>query len=190
MYRGSGMISVRNISLGYKASLIFAVLSLILSLVTGFVAGVRWEVVLVRSVILMIVFAGIGFGICFIVQRFVPEVYQFLSSFAGAGPGAGAGEPEADLPGMGPETEAAGEELPQHEESAGAGGEAATTQTGEFSELEKEGLAHYSSAPGATSVNTRGGKLGKHILEKEKMAKYEPKIMAQAVRTMMGKDRD
>jgi len=188
------MFSVRNISLGYKASAIFAVLALALSLVIGFIVGVRWEVVLVRSVILMIVFAGIGFGASFIVQRFVPEVYQLLSSFAGAGPAAvaGAGEPEIELPGMGPEKAGTADEAPMPEAGAGTYSEtaAAAPQPGEFAELEKENLAHYSSSSGGTTVNTHGGKLGKHILEKEKMAKYEPKIMAQAVRTMMGKDRE
>ena len=69
-------------------------------------------------------------------------------------------------------------------------GPAAGASPGEFTELEKEGLAHYSTASGGTSVNTGSGMLGKHILEKEKMAKYEPKIKAQAVRTMMSKDRE
>jgi hypothetical protein len=183
------MISIRSISLGYKASAIFAVLALVLSLVTGFAAGIMWDVVLVRSVILMALFAGIGFGISIIIQKFVPEVYQFLSSLAGAGQATDSGEPEVDLSGMGAEPAAGGEaSLP--EENIEAGGQAAVTLPEEFTELEKEGLAHYSTSSGGTSVNTRSGKLGKHVLEKEKMAKYEPKIMAQAVRTMMSKERE
>lgn len=183
------MISIRSISLGYKASAIFAVLALVLSLVTGFIAGIRWDVVLVRSVMLMALFAGIGFGISLIIQKFVPEVYQLLSSFAGARPETGAGEADIDLPVTGAEAAAGGEtSLP--EEGFEAGEMAAATPPAEFTELEKEGLAHYSTSAGGTSVNTKSGKLGKHILEKEKMAKYEPKIMAQAVRTMMSKDRE
>jgi len=42
------MISIRSISLEYKTTMIFAVIALVLSLVTGFATGVRWGVVLLR----------------------------------------------------------------------------------------------------------------------------------------------
>lgn len=182
------MIGIRNISLEIKATVVFAVLALMLSLVTGFAAGIRWSVVLLRSVILCAVFAGIGFGICMIMQKFVPEVYQFLASFSGAGPAAGAGEPDLAMPAAGEEETGAGEPLPA--EAGAEAGIPAAAPPGEFTELEKEGLAQYYTSPEGTPVNTGSGKLGRHILEKEKMAKYEPKIMAQAVRTMMSKDRE
>ncbi len=182
------MISVRSVSLDYKAAALFALVALVLSLVTGFIAGIRWEVVLIRSVVLMLVFAGIGFGACAILRKFVPEVHQLLSSFAGMDPSVAPGEPEIDLMEAGAASAGGGEAAPEEGEAEAAGD---TSQLqGGFSELEKEGLAHYTSASGGTTVNTRSGKLGKHILEKEKMAKYEPKIMAQAVRTMMSKDRE
>jgi hypothetical protein len=101
-------------------------------------------------------------------------------------PQAAPGEPDVDLMEAGDGASGNGEAAAEGEEAAGV----TPGASGEFSELEKEGLAHYSTASGATTVNTRSGKLGKHIMEKEKMAKYEPKIMAQAVRTMMSKDRE
>jgi hypothetical protein len=183
------MISIRSISLEYKATVIFAVLALVLSLVTGMGVGIRLSVVVLRSVILCAVFAGIGFGICVIMRKFVPEVYQFLASFAGAQPVVEAGVPDIGLLGAEGEETAGGETAPAGVD-AEAGEPASVESPGAFTELEKEGLEHYSTSPGGTSVNTRSGKLGKHILEKEKMAKYEPKIMAQAVRTMMSKDRE
>ncbi|HOD13871.1 MAG TPA: hypothetical protein PK307_12370 [Spirochaetota bacterium] len=183
------MISIRSISLEYKTTMIFAVIALVLSLVTGFATGVRWGVVLLRSVILCAVFAGIGFGICMIVRKFVPEVYQFLAMMAGIRQAADAGDQEIGLTETGTDDNAGGEPFAVEGGAEGVG-PAAGASPGEFTELEKEGLAHYSTASGGTSVNTGSGKLGKHILEKEKMAKYEPKIMAQAVRTMMSKDRE
>jgi hypothetical protein len=182
------MISIRSISLWYKTAAVFSLLALVLSLITGFIAGIRWEVVLLRSAILMLVFAGIGFGASAILRKFVPEVYQLLSSLAGEGQAAGSGEPDIGMEEVGAEMAGAGESAPAYDDASGVVPPEAPA--GDFAELEKEGLAHYSTASGETAVHTRSGKLGKHILEKEKMAKYEPKIMAQAVRTMMIKDRD
>jgi hypothetical protein len=182
------MISIRSISLEYRTTVIFAVLALILSLVTGFAAGIRLSVVLLRSVVLCAVFAGIGFGICMIMRKFVPEVYQFLASIAGALAAAEAGEQEMGMPGAGSVETAGGDTLAEGFEDSSE--PAVAVSPGDFTELEKEGLAHYSTATEGAPVNTRSGKLGKHVLEKEKMAKYEPKIMAQAVRTMMSKDRE
>ena len=39
-------------------------------------------------------------------------------------------------------------------------------------------------------LNTSGGKLGKHIIVENQLNSYEPKLMAQAIRTMMSKDKD
>ncbi|MBP7737887.1 MAG: hypothetical protein KA369_18050 [Spirochaetes bacterium] len=183
------MVSLDKINLEYKSTALFGFTALLLSFVIGLLAGVRWNVVFLRALILMVVFGVIGFGICFILRKYVPEVYELVSSLAmlrsapqdaaasgaeehGEAPPDGTGEAEAH-------------------DIAEAGTEAGTPEASEFREFDKEGLAHFSTGPGGSgSINTKSGKLGKHILESEKMAKYEPKIMAQAVRTMMSKDKE
>jgi hypothetical protein len=188
------MISLNKITIEYKSTVLFGFTALILSFLTGFLAGIRWNIVVLRSFVLMVLFAVIGFGICVILKRFVPEVYGLLTS---ASTERTEGEPEREFASEEFADEGiadAGEmenmdtvdkmDAPPVEAVAGGAGH-------EFRELEKEGLAHFSTAPGGGSgVHTATGKLGKHILEKEKLAKYEPKIMAQAVRTMMGKDKE
>lgn len=183
------MISLNKINIEYKSTVLFGLSALFLSFLIGFLAGVRWNIVILRSIVLMVVFAAIGFGICVILRKFVPEIYGFLTSVPPSGSEDTAGnEPDIDMSegveaaSMGEDAEMSGAPSPDAAERPRAD---------EFRELEKEGFAHYSTAPGGGSgVHTPSGKLGKHILEKEKLAKYEPKIMAQAVRTMMGKDRE
>lgn len=182
------MIRVKQLSLDVKAAVLFGIGALLLSTIIGFIAGVRWGVVLLRAAIMTAVFAGIGFGICLILKRFVPELYEALVSATsfGAGP-----VPGGDLDGM--PGESADDEVPgelDRVEEAPRGTDEAPAVSGEFHELDREGLAAYSSQTARGSVDTGKGKLGKHILEQEKLAKYEPKVMAQAVRTMMNRERD
>jgi len=187
------MISLDKINIEYKSTALFGLAALFLSLLVGSLAGISWYIVILRSLVLMAVFAAIGFGICVILRKFVPEVYGFLASFqAAAGTDGEPGEERVIEVADGEEPAYGGDE---ERAEAPAPPDAAEGSHGEgFRELEKEGLAHYSTAPtgtgGGSGVHTPTGKLGKHIIEKEKLAKYEPKIMAQAVRTMMGKDRE
>lgn len=181
------MISLHKIDLEYKSTALFGSTALLLSFLIGLIAGIRLNVVVLRSFLLMVVFAVIGFGICIILKKYVPEVYEIVSALAA-------------LPGAGKEDEAAADQGTvqadtgdvEGRDSEGMGETLETPSApgaSDFKELEKEGLSHYSTASGGTgSINTKTGKMGKHILESEKLAKYEPKIMAQAVRTMMSKD--
>lgn len=182
------MISLNKINLEYKSTALFGFIALLLSFIIGLIAGVRWNVVFLRSILLMVVFGVIGFGICFILRKYVPEVYELVSSLAALPGGREEGEASiAVVPEMALEEGGEAEARDIAEEGVQTEAPVAT----DFKELDKEGLSHFSTMPGgAGSVNTKSGKLGKHILESEKLAKYEPKIMAQAVRTMMSKDRE
>jgi hypothetical protein len=185
------MISLKNIHPEYKSTALVGFIALVLSFLTGFLAGIRWNVVVLRSFILMVVFAAIGFGAIVILRKFVPEIYDLLASTQR--------EPELEEAGKDTgyaEEAGASAAVPDIDEegTARSSGEAeapAEVAADEFKEIDKDALSRYSTAAGAGGpVNTGKGKLGKHILEKEKLAKYEPKIMAQAVRTMMFKDRE
>ena len=180
------MISLNNINLEYKSAVIFGSAALLLSLLIGLISGVRWNVVMLRSLALTAVFGIIGFGVSFILKKYVPEVYGLASSMLSLPSGNHAEEAAAGPDEMSDiEARDIGEsEVPTEPASTAAAAP-------EFKEFDKEELSHYSTTPGgAGSINTKSGKLGKHILESEKLAKYEPKVMAQAVRTMMSKDRE
>lgn len=184
-----GMISLNKINLEYKSTVLFGFTALLLSFVVGMIAGVRWNVVFLRSLLLMTVFAVIGFGMAFIFKKYVPEVYELVSSLAALPGGKGEGETAAAPDRGGAPAE--GEEFEERDVAGSGEVSDAPPSTTDFRELDKEELSHYSTTPGgAGSISTKSGKLGKHILESEKLAKYEPKIMAQAVRTMMSKDRE
>jgi hypothetical protein len=50
-----------------------------------------------------------------------------------------------------------------------------------------EPLADHVKNVDSSDFDAKKGKLGKHVLESKSM-KFEPKIMAQAIRTLMSKD--
>jgi hypothetical protein len=183
------MISLQKINLEYKSTALFGFIALILSFVIGFLTGIRWNIVLLRSIMLMIVFAAIGYGACVILRKFVPEVYEFMVSIASlTGTGGESVESNVETAHDAVHDVAAESE---NREPAPVDEQNAAPAVEDFKELDKEGLAHFSTASGGGSaVNTGAGKLGKHILQTEKLTKYEPKIMAQAVRTMMSKDKE
>ncbi len=184
------MIGLNKINLEYKSTALFGFTALLLSFIIGLISGVRWNVVLLRSFLLMVVFGVIGFGICYILRKYVPEVYEIVSSLT-ALPG---GREEAGVAVTSESGDVPADSGEFDDREFGESGELSETPASmpaDFKEFDKEGLSHYSTTPGgAGSINTKSGKLGKHILESEKLAKYEPKIMAQAVRTMMSKDRE
>jgi hypothetical protein len=182
------MVNLGHIQLEYKVSALFGFSAFVLSLLTGIIMGINWNTAVLRSVILLATFAGIGFGICAVLKKYVPEVYEFLVSIA--------------VPAKAEVGESGTDERVEQTIAEPNNEDTASTQTAEgvpeatqpktessFNELDKEMLTQYSSSTGRTGgINTAAGKLGKHVLKTEKLAKYEPKIMAQAVRTMMSKD--
>ncbi len=185
------MISLQKINLEYKSTALFGFTALILSFIIGLITGIRWDIILLRSFILMVLFAGIGFGVCAILRRFVPEIYDFLVSMGSPNAGEDREEPDIELP-RDSAPAPAETDSSENMEAAPAERAAEPPAADEFRELDKDGLTHFSTTPSdeGSAVNTKAGKLGKHILETEKLTKYEPKIMAQAVRTMMSKDKE
>jgi len=83
------------------------------------------------------------------------------------------------------------------ETAAGSDSEIEETQAEktqeEFTETKTSDYEHLDT-PVTTamddSLNISQGKMGKHVVVNEKFVKYEPKVMAQAVRTMMRKDEE
>jgi hypothetical protein len=182
------MIEVKNINLEYKAGLLFGFCALIMSLLTGILMGIKIDTVLIRSFIITVVFSGIGIGAFAVLRRYVPEVYELLASVSLPGRD-DAGESGGDQKFEYKKNEPGSEDMPMTEAQPGAGETKPPTSETSFNELDNDMMTHYTTTPGQTvGVNTATGKLGKHVLKTEKLSKYEPHLMAQAVRTMMSKD--
>ncbi|HRX16503.1 MAG TPA: hypothetical protein P5123_09320 [Spirochaetota bacterium] len=157
----------------YKVSAVLAVFALVLSPLVGIISGINAGVVVLRTALMAIFFAGIGFVVIFVLKRFVPEVYSVLnrnqnpldmdveSIDAGI-----SGEQEYEVYNPEDETDEDAETVPD-------------SNHGNFD----PGLAPSTSE----SLGIKDRAMGRHILE-ERGVKYEPKIMAEAIRTMMSKD--
>jgi hypothetical protein len=177
------MFDIKGLGLEYKITAFFGAGGLIVSLLTGFIMGVQGGTVLLRSAVIAVVFAGMGYGACVVVKRYVPEVYDLFASLTlKAVPDAERSSAAETGPREGEDREKVDsmeEDLPR----------AAAKQEPEFKDLDGETLEHYTTSPGGSGgTNAARGKLGKHVLQTEKLAKYEPKVMAKAIRTMLKKD--
>jgi len=164
-----------QIKFEYKFGIVFSAVALVLSLATGFIAGISAGVVIVRGLVIAAVFFGMGFSVIMVVKRFVPEAYDVLSS--PREPQTGEGEA------------AAGDAMPQVDEPYQEAGE----EPPQFTEFTEKDFDRYNT-PGDSGIESSpdvsGGKLGKHVLVEQQFSGYEPKLMAQAIKTMMSKDKD
>ncbi len=165
-----------------KCGVSFGVVAFILSFITGLVSGVGVVVTIIRSLIMFPAFFIVGYGTVLVLKNFVPEIYEaFVSA-----------ENKTEEAGRESQTEVDISDI----ESDGSTDtyeplEAARAE--EFTELTPKNFDRYSTKEDSgldASLNTSGGKLGKHIIIQEQFNSYEPKIMAQAIRTMMSKDKD
>lgn len=186
------MTNMNALNLEYRWGIIFGILALVLSSLLGVLTGNSLAQILLRSLILSFVFVAVGSGAVMVIKKYVPEVYELLTSasqssrstdsnelpsIGGALPGNAAnvaGEQiKEDLKeNLSPKTEPEKMENPAAEEPSDG-----------FVPLKEEDYKTYSTA------KVEEGKLGKHILTDKKL-KYEPKIVAEAIRTMMGKDKE
>ena len=171
---------VEQMGIEQKTGAAFASVAFVLSLITGLISGVSFFVVIVRSIITAPVFFIVGFGIILVLKKYVPEMYEGLSS--GREEGA-LSEKEIDIESP---------ELPEAETRDLYGGEEKADDGG-FTEFSQDDFARYKTVEDSgidSTLDTSSGKMGKHIVVQEQFNSYEPKIMAQAIRTMMSKDND
>ena len=182
-------MNIKEINTEYKATVLFAAIALVVTFLAGILGGVSITVVIIRMIIAGLVFAGIGFAAAFVVKKYVPELMDITSVMEPSEtPDVLADEGEAPVTG---EYEQAAYAEGGMEPSAGS--EGFTEFTGEefprVSSKQEQGLDDSLDNPtGNGRVDTSRGKMGKHIIADEKTFQYEPKLMAQAVRTMMKKD--
>ncbi|PKL35509.1 MAG: hypothetical protein CVV44_22170 [Spirochaetae bacterium HGW-Spirochaetae-1] len=189
------IMNVRDIQIEYKISMIFASTALLLSLFSGIIAGIDNTVVVVRAVLSAVTFAGLGFAVMYVFKKFVPEFGEIFRGF-------GSREEQDSIDVETPESQ---NDTYDGDATGGGAGAAAYAGSEGFSEFNEGDFPHLKSSTGGTgledSLNAQGGgdefaggkinpskgKMGKHIIANESLSKYEPKILAEAVRTMMRK---
>ncbi len=174
---------LRRIGIDATVAAAMGLAAFVLSVLTGVVSGIEIETVIIRSILFLIVFAALGFGAMFVLKKYVPEIYGPIQERweDQSGPALRETAPPQN-------TEPSIDE-PISADDAGKESVAVETPTEAFNELKGDGLAQVSARGNArVTAEQNRGKLGRHIIEKEKVAQYEPKIMAQAIRTMMSKD--
>lgn len=172
------MVKLEGMTIELKAGIFFSFAGFFLSFLTGFVTGIDFSVVITRSLITAAVFAGIGFGALMVIKNFVPELYEILS-------GASAVEEFEDVT----DSPAVTEEFTETDDS-GLASEAGDSGFTGFDDSSYERLSSVSDQGLNSELNVSQGKMGKHIIMSDQFNGYEPKIIADAVRTMMSKDKE
>ncbi len=167
-----------SLALELKSAVIFGVTAMVLSLLTGLLSGNSAGNALFTSLIITLVFAGIGYGAILILRRFVPEVLDVFDVPAPDGEGGGGEEIEAsskkeDTAGETPGEAPAEDGVPR-------------TDEGLKKEFEPFRAGDFKSYESRTDGDV--GSLGKHFMSEQKTVKYEPKIIAEAIRTMIRRD--
>lgn len=159
----------KEIDLKYRFSVVFAVIALILSIIIGLFAGNDIGLVVIRSMIMTIAFMILGYGVIFIVQKFVPEALGIVGS-------------DEPLPSddVQIESEAVVSEI--------NGDEIVQEDVLDVGEDDSVPLVDSTLKKDYFNMGEEEGKLGKHIIVDESKIKYEPKIMADAIRTMLKRD--
>ncbi len=167
---------LKEYDLKYRFSLFFGIIALILSIIIGLFTGNDIGIVFIRALIMTIAFMVLGYVIIFIVQKFVPEMLGVV----------GSGEPmrEGDVQvNSGPvASEIISDDMVQEDVLEGGEG------ISEGGEDESVPLVDDTLKRDSFNIGEEERKLGKHIVVDESNIKYEPKIMADAIRTMLKRD--
>ena len=145
-----------------KFSLFLALFAFIISIIIGFIIDNTIINLLWKAIVFGILFFALGFGSWHFLEKRVPELFEMFLSGSNEIPG------ENGL------------------ENLNDSGEFVSTE-GNHGET-----AHESQDTVDISSNPKSGsnQLGDHILVRDKMIENEPKLLAEAIRTMMDRDND
>ncbi len=198
--------SIKNLGFEYKAALIMGSGAIVLSILIGLASGVSALTLLIRSLIVLPVFAGMGFGASTVIKIFVPELYEVLNLKSDESvPDVGIKENVSET------AEKFSEDTEKNIEdyekvSAEPARKVSESSFQEFSKSDfpkveesdnqsndsylDSGIETGPAVTEKTGRNSGVSSLGKHIVMTENFGKYEPKIMAQAIRTMLKREGD
>jgi hypothetical protein len=174
------MLKLEGFGIEIKAGLLFGITGFALSFITGFVSGVSFSVVIIRSAITVLVFSGIGFAVLMILKNYVPEMYEILSD-SGNSEEAAVHKPDGNISEIYSDNNGLSESME---------GETASSEFKELDDQSYERLTSVENQGLNSELNVSEGKMGKHIIMQDEFNGYEPKLIAEAVRTMMGKDKE
>ncbi|MDH7553332.1 MAG: hypothetical protein QHH74_06745 [Spirochaetota bacterium] len=175
-----------RISLEGKVSIIFGILAFFVSLLFGIIAGNKISILFSRVLFFTVIYAAIGYGSLLIIKRLVPEVYEILNqSFEFSQKNVSQEEYVSVKP---DETSEVREESATRDEEYTAETSVSGTSDSSYNEvftpLEAKDFTNLSTK------DSKPKKMGKHIVLDDKKIQYEPKIMAEAIRTMLKRDKD
>ncbi len=191
-----------NFGIELKSGILFSVSSLVFSIFAGFAGGVPAGTVFLRIVIIVPVFFVVGYGIVLVIEKFVPEVYDAFSKMNSS--------PDKTAEKIDISIDTAEDLKEESSENVDSGFTEFTEKdydriqtTRDSDDLQPvKDFSKMQSAKESGKTDTVGDsgldnlfhaantKLGKHIIVENDLNSYEPKLMAQAVRTMMGKDKE
>lgn len=170
------MEQFKDIDLKFQCGALFGILAIVISIIAGFVAGNTVGQVLIRTLIFTGLFIALGIVVVYVLERFVPEV---LERFQVEGADA---EAEARMTAEMSEAETNTSSLDE------------TVPDVDVVAEDEDAVPLAESFPAAEmdeySDVRSDGKLGRHFIKDEKTIKYEPRIMAEAIRTMLKRDEE
>ena len=185
------MVSLKNINIEYTLSAGFGAAGLVLSLLTGLFSGNEIPVIFLKAFITAIIFVILGYICLFIIKKFVPEIYQIICLINS--------NEELNI-----DVEASDDKIDQKSEininqnknfgdtdiSGSPGFDRGVSVKSEDTELESEfnSVGNNGDNYSSLKTNEKDSVEISHNAFKESNIKYEPKIAAQAIRTMMKRD--
>lgn len=178
-----------RISLEVKVAIIFGILAFFVSLLFGVMVGNKIGILFGRILFFTVLYAAIGYGSLLIIKRLVPEVYEILNQTLEFSKRNVTQEEFVTVKPDEPNT--VQEEGPQGDEEytadtqiSGTSDTSYTSYNEVFTPLEAKDFTNLSTR------DSKPKKMGKHIVLDDKKIQYEPKIMAEAIRTMLKRDKD
>ncbi|HOF12712.1 MAG TPA: hypothetical protein PLZ38_00285 [Spirochaetota bacterium] len=178
---------IAEISPEAKVSLIFGFLAFIVSLFFGLAVGNRIVILLTRVLFFTIVYATIGYASMLVIKHFVPEVYEILNKVLNIGQSLDMATESSDVTMQSEYKNSDDSDKGEGIVSSDSGNESidvGATYNEAFTPLEAKDFTTF------TTEESKPKKMGKHIVLDDKKIHYEPKIMAEAIRTMIKRDKD
>lgn len=179
---------LEKLKIEYRISLLMGLVALFFSLLAGLASGINFSVIIIRSFIFLAVFGLIGYAVVFVLKRYVPEVKELKNIQKGSSdvPNTEYKPMEKGATGVDDTLSQSGS-VPDYSEPADDSDTSSLSSTeGKFTPFNEGDFDHLNTV----SPKVEDGKLGKHIVVNEKEVKYEPQIMAKAIRTMMSRDKE
>jgi len=182
------MINLRKFDIEYTIATLFGLLGFVLSFIIGLLAGNDVGVVMARAILFAFVFSIISYISMFTVKKYIPEIYEIINSKKSS-------EQNEDLA-ISPEEvmdssvsleEGADTSIPPEESAPIPKQTKKDVSEEELTTIDTSDMK-ISDSHLDISQETRGIDGQVTVSKGKKNIKYEPKLMAKAVRSMMKRD--